>query len=196
MENAVKNPVVNGIDLTALSEVAAAIQAAPDQGCVGFCVKTRWTGRTRSESLIESYEMAGKRIDRRFKIVSDEPEELLGTNSAPNPQELLMSALNACMTVGYVAQAAVRGIELDMLEIETSGQLDLRGFLELDDAVPPGYRQLDCTVRLAGNGSTEQFRDIHEAVMKTSPNFFNLAQPICMNGRIEVIDVDSKAALS
>lgn len=196
MENVVKNPIVNGIDLTALSEVAAAIQADPDQGCVGFCVKTRWTGRTRSESLIESYEMAGKRIDRRFKIVADEPEELLGTNSAPNPKELLMSALNACMTVGYVAQAAVRGIELDMLEIETSGQLDLRGFLGLDDAVPPGYRQLDYTVRLAGNGSTEQFRDIHEAVMKTSPNFFNLAQPICMNGRIEVIDVDSKEALS
>ena len=38
--------------------------------------------------------------------------ELLGQNSAPNPQELLMTALNACITVGYVAGAAVKGVTL------------------------------------------------------------------------------------
>lgn len=192
MEHAVSN-VVNGIDLAALSEVVAAIQSDPAIARVGFRVTTHWSGRTRSESVVEAFELAGERIERRFKVVADEPEELLGTNSAPNPQELLMSALNACMTVGYVAQAAVRGVELDRLEIETTGQLDLRGFLGLDDGVPPGYRQLDYTVRIGGNGSVEQFRDIHKAVMKTSPNFFNLAQPIFMNGRVEVVNVDCGA---
>ena len=52
---------------------------------------------------------------------------------------MLLSALNACMTVGYVAGAAVRGIRLTSLEIETRGELDLRGFLNLSDSVPPGY---------------------------------------------------------
>ena len=98
-----------------------------------------------------------------------------------------MTALNACMAVGYVAQASVHGIELHTLEIETAGQLDLRGFLGLDETVPPGYRQLDYTVRIGGNGTAEQFHAIHRAVMKTSPNFFNLNQPICMNGRLEVV---------
>lgn len=188
--------VINGIDLATLSDVVAAIRSDPATARVGFRVTTHWSGRTRSESVIEAYEMAGERIERRFKIVADEPEELLGTNSAPNPQELLMSALNACMTVGYVAQAAVRGIALDRLEIETTGQLDLQGFLGLDDSVPAGYRQLDYTVRIGGNGSIEQFRDIHEAVMKTSPNFFNLAQPIFMNARIEVLTADSGVGVS
>ncbi len=72
-------------------------------------------------------------------ILADEPEEILGSNEAPNPQELLMAALNACMTVGYVAGAAKRGISLHRLEIETKGTLDLRGFFALSDAVPPGY---------------------------------------------------------
>ena len=181
------SPVINGIDLAALGEFVEQVKADPAKGDVRFRVTTRWSGQTRSETTIEHYELAGETIERRFKVVADEPLELLGTNTAPNPQELLMTALSACMAVGYVAQAAVHGIALATLEIETSGRLDLRGFLALDDSIPPGYRQLDYTVRIGGDGTEEQFRDIHQAVMKTSPNFFNLAQPICMNGRLEVI---------
>jgi uncharacterized OsmC-like protein len=180
-------PHLNGIDLPALGEFVEQVKADPAKATVRFKVTTRWSGQTRSETTIDGYELAGEAIDRRFKVVADEPSELLGTDTAPNPQELLMTALNACMAVGYVAQASVHGIELRTLEIETSGELDLRGFLGLDEAIPPGYRQLDYTVRIGGDGTAEQFREIHQAVMKTSPNVFNLNQPICMNGRLEVL---------
>ena len=179
--------VVNGIDLPALGEFVEHVKADAAQAIVRFRVTTRWSGQTRSETTVDGYELAGQPIDRRFKVIADEPIELLGTDTAPNPQELLMTALNACMAVGYVAQASVRGIELESLEIETAGQLDLRGFLGLDETVPPGYRQLDYTVRIGGKGTPEQFHEIHQAVMATSPNFFNLNQPICMNGRLEVV---------
>lgn len=178
--------VVNGLDLDTLGAIVETVRADPINGHVRFRVSTRWTGQTRSESVIESYELAGQKIDRRFKIVADEPSELMGQNSAPNPQELLMTALNACMMVGYVANAALQGIELEAIEIDTSGELDLRGFLGLDDTIPPGYRQIDYTVRISGPGTPEQFEEIHQAVMKTSPNFFNLNQPIRMNGRLEI----------
>ena len=180
-------PVINGIDLPALGEFVEQVKADPSQGTVRFRVTTRWSGQTRSETTVDGYELAGQPIDRRFKVIADEPLELLGTDTAPNPQELLMTALNACMAVGYVAQASVHGIALSTLEIETTGALDLRGFLGLDEAVPPGYRQLDYTVRIGGDGTAEQFREIHQAVMKTSPNFFNMSQPICMNGRLELV---------
>lgn len=178
---------VNGLDLSALEDMVGAVRQDPARAIVRFKVKTRWTGQTRSETIVEGYELGGTQIDRRFKVVADEPAELMGQNSAPNPQELLMTALNACMMVGYVANAALRGIELDTLEIDTEGQLDLRGFLGLDETIPPGYRQLDYTVRIGGPGTAEQFQDIHQAVMKTSPNFFNLNQPICMKGRLEIV---------
>ena len=106
---------------------------------VGFDVTTRWTGQTRSESTVDGFTLAGERISRSHKIVADEPCELLGSDSAPNPQELLMAAFNACIMVGYVAGASLKGINLESLEIETRGQLDLRGFLGLSDAVAPGY---------------------------------------------------------
>ena len=76
------------------------------------------------------------------------------------------------------------GLETDLI---FNHGIELRGFLGLDESIPPGYRQLDYTVRIGGGGTAEQFREIHQAVMKTSPNFFNLNQPICMNGRLEVV---------
>jgi len=177
---------VNGLDLTALGEVVEAFQDDPSQAKVSFNVTTRWTGQTRSESTVDGFTIAGNRVARSHKIVADEPNELLGADSAPNPQELLMAAVNACMTVGYVAGAATHGITLEKLEIATRGTLDLRGFLGLDDAVPPGYEAIDYDVRIAGNGTPEQFEEIHQTVMKTSPNYFNLNRPIRMNGTLRV----------
>jgi uncharacterized OsmC-like protein len=178
--------VVNGIDLDALNGVVAAIGEDPSQALVRFSVATRWDGQTGSRSHVSGFDIAGQHVARQFEIAADEPLELLGKNEAPNPQELLMAAMNACMTVGYVAGASVRGITLTKLEIETTGQLDLRGFLGLDDSVPPGYEQVDYTVRIAGNGTPEQFDEIHRSVMATSPNYFNIARPIRLNGKLAV----------
>jgi Predicted redox protein, regulator of disulfide bond formation len=177
---------VNGLDLEALGEVVEAIGEDPSKAKVSFDVTTRWQGQTRSESIVEGYTIGGARVTRSHTIVADEPTELLGSDGAPNPQELLMAAVNACMTVGYVAGAALKGIKLDKLEIHTKGTLDLRGFLGLDDSVPPGYEAIDYEVRIGGNGTPEQFQEIHETVMKTSPNYFNLNRPIRLNGVLAV----------
>jgi uncharacterized OsmC-like protein len=125
-------------------------------------------------------------VHRHFTIDADEPFELLGRNTAPNPQELLMTALNACITVGYVAGAAMKGIALEKVEIETSGALDLRGFLGIDATVRPGYEAIRYVVRLKGDGTPEQFQEIHEAVMRTSPNYFNVARPVRIDAELVV----------
>ncbi len=177
-------PPVNGLDLAALEETVAAVADDARLGQVAFRVRTDWKGQTKSESTVDSYTLAGRVVPRSFTIVADEPHELLGTNAAPNPQELLMSAVNACMVVGYVAQASVRGITLDTCRIETEGELDLRGFLGIDESVPAGYRRISYTVFLEGDGTRDQYEEMHQAVMATSPNYFNMVQPIQMVGRL------------
>ena len=186
MLDTTKRPPVNGIDLAALEETVAAISGDARLGQVAFRVRTDWKGQTKSESTVDSYTLGGERIPRSFTIVADEPHELLGTNAAPNPQELLMSAVNACMMVGYVAGASLKGITLESVEIRTRGTLDLRGFLGLSEDVPPGYESIDYEVRIAGDGSPEQFEDIHQTVMKTSPNYFNISRPVRMNGTLKI----------
>ena len=183
LETMTREPV-NGIDLDGLADTIAGIRANPMCGKVDYRVTTEWKGQTRSETRAESCTIGGETVPRSFTIVADEPLELLGANSAPSPQELLMAAVNACMIVGYVCQAAVRGITLTDCRIETESELDLRGFLEIDEKVPVGNRRLNYTVWLDGNGSRDQYEAMHEAVMAVSPNYFNLAQPIQMCGRL------------
>ena len=90
------------------------------------------------------------------------------------------------MTVGYVAQCAIRGITLEALQIETEGEIDLRGFLGIDPNVAAGYESLRYTVRIKGNGTEAEFAEIHEAVMATSPNFYNIATAVALKPTLMV----------
>jgi len=178
--------VVNGINVDDLFALIGDVKREPEKGKTSWHVTTTWQGQARCRSEIESYEIGGKRVARRFSIDIDEPRELGGSNSFANPQDHLIAALNACMMVGYVAQCAVRGIALESLAIETDGEIDLRGFLGIDPAVPQGYENLSYTVRIKGNGTREQFAEVHKAVMATSPNFYNLSRPVVLKPALVV----------
>ena len=173
-----KPNIVNGINVDDLKALIAGIQQDPSKAMTNWHVATTWKGQTRSQSEVTGFGIGGEDVTRRFSLDVDEPCELGGSNKFANPQEYLIAALNACMTVGYVAQCAVRGIALESLEIETEGEIDLRGFLGIDPKVAPGYESLRYTVRIKGNGTKQQFAEIHEAVMATSPNFYNVSRPV------------------
>jgi len=177
---------INGIDVEALHGVMRDVAAEPAKGMVEFHVTSAWQGQTRSRTTVDSYRIGGQEVRRRFAIDADEPFELLGTNGAPNPQELLMAAFNACIMVGYVVGAASEGITLDKVEIETRGTLDLRGFLGIDPAVRPGYEAIQVTVRMKGDGTPAQFETIHDTVRRTSPNYFNVSRPIRVDAQLVV----------
>jgi organic hydroperoxide reductase OsmC/OhrA len=178
--------LVNGLDMDELEDIAQEVRRDPGRGQVEFRARTEWKGRTRSRTMIDSYTVGGWQVHRHFTIDADQPFELQGRNTAPNPQELLMAALNACLTVAYVTQAALRGVTLEAVHIETAGSLDLRGVLGLDPSIRPGFGTLHYVARLRGFGTLEQFREIHEAVVRTSPNVFNLAEPVTIDARLIV----------
>jgi uncharacterized OsmC-like protein len=173
--------LVNGIDVDDLFALIEGVRRDAAKGKTNWRVTTTWQGQTRSRTQVQGFEIGGERVPRRFSIDIDEPCELGGTNRFANPQEHLLAALNACMTVGYVAQCAVRGIILESLEIETKGEIDLRGFLGIDPVVPPGYENLSYIVRVKGSGTNEEFAEIHKVVMATSPNFHNVSRPVDLN---------------
>lgn len=177
----------NGVDTDTFQRLADACAVDARNARTKFAVATHWAGGLTSQSHVAGFEIGGKHVARRFDIACDEPHELCGGNTAPNPQEYLMTALNACMMVGYVAGATQAGITLESIVIETDGELDLRGFLGLDAGVAPGYdRGLHYVVRIKGEGTPEQFAQIHETVMATSPNRWNFANPIKLTSELVV----------
>lgn len=177
---------LNGIDVQALNDTVAAVKNDPAAGEVTFQVATHWKGGPRTETEVRSFEIGGETHPREFNIEIDEPEQLLGTNTAANPQEYLLAAMNACMAATYVAACSVQGIELESLTIESHGTLDLRGFLGISGHVPAGYENLHYNVRVKGSGTQKQFEDIHRWMQKTSPNYYNMAKAIQMNATLTV----------
>jgi len=180
--------VLNGINVEALQQFAQSVIDHPTKGTARFNVKTKWEHQTRSVATVSRYELGGEQHARHFEIAADEPVELLGQNTAPNPQELLMAALNACLSVGYAANAAAMGITVHSLEIETEGELDLRGFLGLDPTVNPGYDTVGYVVRLRTDASRERIEQLHQVVTKTSVNLANFSKAIRMLPKLEILE--------
>ncbi len=178
--------IVNGINVGDLKRLVADVAADPANGATRWRVATSWQGQTYSRSHVRGFDIGGKHISRFFAIDVDEPYEIGGSNRFANPQEHLIAALNACMIAGYAAQCAIRGIELERLEIETTGDIDLRGFLGVDATVAPGYEAMSYTVRIKGDATSEQFEAVHAAVMATSPNFYNIANAIALKSALVI----------
>ena len=170
--------VVNGIDTDAVHTLIENVEANPGQGMTHWQVASTWQGGTHSRAQVDGFAIGGADVPRRFSIDIDEPLELGGGNAYANPQEYLLAAFNACMMVGYTALCALQGITLRKLEITTEGDIDLRGFFGLDPAVAAGYRELQSRVVVKGDGTEEQFRKIHEMVLATSPNFYNITRAV------------------
>lgn len=178
----------NGVDLDAIDGLCTAIQDEIKNAGAEFRVTTEWEDRMRSRSKIDGYRLGEHEVGRKFTLEMDQPLELLGENDAPNPQEMLLAAMNACLVTAYVTGASLYGITLETLEIESHAALDLRGFLGMDATIRPGYETIQYTVRIKGDGTPEQFRTIHETVMRTAPNYHSLAYPIRIDANLEVIN--------
>jgi len=170
--------LINGIDVEALRASIDAIRENPAAGQSRWAIRSEWVGGTRTDHHVENNEIGGQPTNRRFTMRVDEPLELCGSNEYPNPQEYLLSALNGCMMVGYAAVAALMGIELDRLEVEVSGDIDLRGFLGIEEEAACGYESLRQTVRISADVPNEQLEQLHAAVLRTSPNYFNVTRAI------------------
>lgn len=176
--------VVNGLNIDDLFDLIDGVKQDASKGKTNWRVTTNWQGQARSRAQVAGFEIGGQQVSRQFSIDIDEPRELGGSNRFANPQEHLIAALNACMVVGYVAQCALRGITIESLVIETDGEIDLRGFLGLDPTVPSGYEKLSYVVRIKGDGTKDEFAEVHEAVMATSSNFYNISRPVSLEATL------------
>jgi len=112
---------------------------------------------------------------RGFKIIIDEPEDLGGNNTGPNPVEYVLAALSGCLNVVGHLVAKEMGFELRGLEISLSGDLDPAKFSGEPTENRTGYTVVRATV----NADTDADRVILEkwlaAVEDRCPVSDNLA---------------------
>ena len=126
----------------------------------------------------QNMRIGGQDIQRDYQFAGDEPTELLGTDSAPSPQDYLLGGMAAGMAFTFVLQASQRGIQLEALGPVVSGSLDLRGMLGLDATVPVGFDRLAYQFKVKNEASQAALDEVAHAVRAFSPNFVTMTNTV------------------
>jgi uncharacterized OsmC-like protein len=149
---------LNDVDIGSVASLAERIQQEPDVAVTKWHAEVNWKGGFRSEAKIREFESAK----------SDEPDQLGGTNTGPNPVEQVLGALGNCLAVGYAANATAAGITINDLTVDVEGDLDLHTFLGLADG-NAGFSNISVKVNIDSDASPEALQALHEKVTNTSP---------------------------
>jgi uncharacterized OsmC-like protein len=175
--------LLNGLPIDALRAIPAGLREAPETGLLTFETRTTWLGGLRSRTVVDGYEAGGQRIARRHVIDADEPVEVLGTDTAPNPQELLFSAMGSCLSAVYAVHASLLGITLRSVRVELRGTLDMRGVVLIAD-VAPGCPEVQCRVFVDADATPGQLQALHAKALAASPNIYHLTTAIAVRTQL------------
>jgi uncharacterized OsmC-like protein len=136
--------VVNGVNVDAVNSTVDAIKGDPDIAKFKFRLHNQWINGGHNQSTIDSFFGAKQENShlKPFDLHADEPPMLAGQDQGANPVEHLLNALASCLTTTLVYHAAIRDIQIDELEAELEGDIDLRGFLGLTNEVRKGYENI------------------------------------------------------
>ncbi|MBZ0155222.1 MAG: OsmC family protein [Alphaproteobacteria bacterium] len=123
---------------------------------------------------------------REHVVKSDYGEAAGGTNLAPNPIELLLSALAACIEAAFYEFAEHEGVPVQSLSVEVEGTLDLRGLFMVDESVAPGFQDLKYTFTIESAEDEAKVMDLARRVVDHCPVFDSLKRPLNISGDIQV----------
>jgi len=171
---------VNGIVLEQLNGTIEAVKQNPQLAQATFQSKTTWKTGFQSTGEIGDYIQAGSEVKRgkKFHVVGDHPEGLLGHNNAPAAVETLIAAVGSCVSGGWATFGAAMGITVEKLEIKLQGDIDLQGFMGLGDGIRPGLQQIRGTIYVKSGASDQQLQQLKETAEKLSPVVDSLRVPV------------------
>jgi uncharacterized OsmC-like protein len=141
----------------------------------------------RTEVTLEG---EGLRCDaplRSHVVSADEPRSVGGENSAPNPVELAVGALATCQAITYRVWANTLGIRMERVRVEVEGDFNSRGFLGVDDGVPPGLAAVRMRVEVEGPESAERYQELADAVDRHCPVLDVLSRPVPVERTLETV---------
>lgn len=151
----------------AVESMQETLRNNPDEAVATFVADSRQVQGLQSETKI-----------RQFTLTVDEPESLGGTDTGPNPVELILGALASCQEITYRAFAEALEIPLDSVSVRIEGDLDLRGFFAVDDDVRAGFQNIRGIVKLDSPASEEQLAQLKKVVDAHCPVLDILRDPV------------------
>ena len=171
----------NGLNLDQMVQTVEALKNDPALARFQFRARNQWIDGGENRSSIRDFYGAGVEDTSRtepFVFTNGEPPVLLGANEGANPVEYLLHALAGCVTTTTVLHAAARGIRIHRLSTELTGDIDLQGFLALDDSVPVGYESIRIRMDIEADATDEEIDDLLAFAREHSPVCNTVCRPV------------------
>lgn len=170
--------MLNGINLEGLQQYIELITQEPSEAISSYGITAKWLGGVNTKVSTHNQQVGQKVINKDFEFTIGEPEELLGHNKYPTPQDYLLGGLAGCMVVGFVTNASKKGIKLDSVELTITGDLNLRGFLNVDKEAPVGFDKINFHFDVQGSGTQDDYDEIIGKVQRFSPNYRTISDAV------------------
>ncbi|MBP2229213.1 putative OsmC-like protein [Azospirillum agricola] len=158
------------IDKAGLETLAAVGKANPDVVKTVKC-RTVAEGRFRHANFIRNLP----------PHIVDEPPQLLGDDTAPNPSEAALAALGSCLAVGIHANAIAQGIVIAKLELELEGDINITavwGTGDLAETKPVGFTEVRAKVVLEADAPRERLDALVAHATAWSPVANTFIRPV------------------
>jgi uncharacterized OsmC-like protein len=180
--------IINGVSVDKLFGIIDGIKTNSDIAKFNFRAKGNWISGAHSRTIIKDFYGACQTHNRKeaFVLEKDEPSVLLGTDTGANPGEYTLAALNGCLISALIYHAAARGIQIDEIETTLNGDVDLLGFLGIDESVRNGYKKINVAFKIKADHATdEQLNELVLLAQKRSPIFDNISNPTPIEVNVE-----------
>ena len=176
-----KTTIRNGLNVDQMFETLDALKQTPTLARFEFRNRNQWINGGENRSTIQDFYGAGQEDTSRtepFVFTCGEPPVLLGANEGANPVEYLLHALAGCVTTTTITHASARGITIQEMSTEIIGDIDLQGFLGMNESVSPGYEQIRFKIHIKADCSDAELDDLLDFTKAHSPVCTTVCRPV------------------
>ena len=134
--------------------------------------------KARSKPTVKAHADGGQAVMEAgpFSWNADLPEPIGGTNQAPSPTALLLSALAGCAVVFIRDTLAPQlGVRVDAVEATAQCEADARGLLGMADA-QPDLQSIQLDIRVQSPDSESEVQKVYEAWRERCPIYLALTK--------------------
>lgn len=158
---------MNGINFAAVEQTTKMIKEDPSLKMRNWQASIKWKTGVQNTLKIRDFD----------PIKIDEPELLGGTDTGPNPVELLIGTAGSCFSITFQVLASQEGITLDEVSVDIEADLNAAVFLGLEEG-DGGIIDPVITLKVKTTANKEQVEEIAQVALQKSPVLMSMKAKI------------------
>jgi uncharacterized OsmC-like protein len=180
-----QDTIRNGVNVTKLGQTIEAVKQQPEIAQFKFRARNHWDTGGHNVATVDTFYGTCQEMEHKapFVMHADEPAVLLGEDNGANPVEFVLAGLSGCMTTTLAYHAAGRGLNIESVESQYEGDIDLHGLLDLDPNVRSGYREIRVKFKVKGDADEATIQEL----VRKSPVYDTLANPVKIKIEVEKV---------